>query len=138
MHKFTYIQIVETMNDYEKIFKALADLTRLRLLRLLIINDRRICVCELVDALEIPQYRISRHLNILKNAGLIDSQRDGTWMYYSHLERGSPFQENLFNLLHHQMDENIFLKDEKKLADRLKLRDGEKCVVGYTHQNCKG
>jgi len=126
------------MIDYEKIFKALSDVTRLRLLRLLVTNDKRICVCELVDALDMPQYRVSRHLNILKNAGLIDSQRDGTWMYYSHLKRGSPFKEQLFNMLNHQMNEKVFLTDEKKLADRLKLRDGEKCVVGYSNNKCEG
>jgi len=126
------------MNDYEKIFKALADLTRLRLLRILVVNDKRICVCELVDTLGMPQYRVSRHLNILKNAGLITSKREGTWMYYSHLEKGSPFKEQLFNLLNHQINEKIFMRDEKKLADRLKLGVGEKCVVGYSNNKCEG
>ncbi len=137
MHRFTYMHKGDLMVNYENFFKALSDVTRLRLLRLLVVNEKRICVCELVDALEMPQYRVSRHLNILKNAGLIDSQRDGTWMYYCSLERGSPFKQQLFNLLNHQMSEKLFLTDEEKLADRLKLRDGGRCVVGYANQKCK-
>ncbi len=50
------------------IHQALADPLRILLIRLLL--ERELCVCELVDALEEPQYKISRHLGILKRAGL--------------------------------------------------------------------
>ena len=63
------------------IFKACADLTRLRILFLL--AARELCVCELVEVLSAPQGRISRHLAVLKNAGLVDDRREGTWIYYS-------------------------------------------------------
>ena len=54
-----------------EIFKALGDETRLRLVNLFLQTDEDLCVCEMVDALELPQYQISKHLTILKNAGLL-------------------------------------------------------------------
>ncbi len=62
------------------LFKALSDETRLRLLRILI--DHKLSVNELVHILEMGQSRISRHLRILTEAGLLTSHRDGLWVFY--------------------------------------------------------
>jgi ArsR family transcriptional regulator len=64
-----------------EVFKACADETRLRLLVLL--SERELCVCELVEVLEMPQGKISRHLAVLRRAGLVSHRRYGTWIYYS-------------------------------------------------------
>ena len=69
------------MRDDLEVFKACADETRLRLLVLL--AERELCVCELVDVLEMPQGKISRHLAVLRRAGLVADRRDGTWICYS-------------------------------------------------------
>ena len=61
--------------------KALADPTRLRIVQLLEGTDE-LCVCEIVDALQIPQYRVSRHLGLLKAAGVVTDWRQGKWMHY--------------------------------------------------------
>ena len=63
-------------------FKALAEPVRLRILNLLI-NQESLCVCDLVSVLELGQSTVSRHLAYLKNAGLVHSWRDGTWMHYA-------------------------------------------------------
>ena len=62
------------------IHQALADPTRVLILRLLL--ERELCVCELERSLEAPQYKISRHLTVLKNAGLVHDWREGSWMHY--------------------------------------------------------
>lgn len=62
------------------LFKALADETRLRLLRILLAHE--LSVNELVKVLEMGQSRISRHLRILTDAGLLTSRRDGLWVFY--------------------------------------------------------
>ncbi|MBK8423792.1 MAG: helix-turn-helix transcriptional regulator [Elusimicrobia bacterium] len=59
---------------------ALNDPLRLRLVRLLM--ERELCVCEMVQALKIPQYKVSRHLGPLKKAGLVRGWREGTWIHY--------------------------------------------------------
>jgi ArsR family transcriptional regulator len=63
-----------------RLFRALADPTRLRLLNLM--ADQEVCVCYLVEILGLPQPKISRHLAYLRAAGLVDARRDGKWMHY--------------------------------------------------------
>jgi ArsR family transcriptional regulator, arsenate/arsenite/antimonite-responsive transcriptional repressor len=66
-----------------QVFKALGDPVRLRLVSL--IGARQggeVCVCDLTSAFDLSQPTISHHLKVLREAGLIDSERRGTWVYY--------------------------------------------------------
>jgi len=63
------------------LLKALAEATRLRLVVLLALNGET-CVCKLAQALAAPQFRISRHLGILRDRGVVKARREGTWMHY--------------------------------------------------------
>lgn len=67
--------------DLVRLFAALADPTRLRLLNLM--NRREVCVCYFVEILKQGQPKISRHLAYLRNAGIVSARRDGKWMHYS-------------------------------------------------------
>jgi ArsR family transcriptional regulator len=62
-------------------FKALADPTRVAIINSLSASDE-VCVCHLTDAFELSQPTISHHLKILREAGLVESTRRGTWAYY--------------------------------------------------------
>lgn len=63
-------------------FKALSDPTRLKIVQLL--NQKQaLCVCDIISELEQPQPTISRHLNQLKQIGILESERKGTWIWYS-------------------------------------------------------
>lgn len=66
--------------DLERLFRALADSTRLRLLHLM--HGREICVCYLVEVLDVSQPNISRHLAYLRRAGVVLARREGKWMHY--------------------------------------------------------
>ncbi|MBK8871934.1 MAG: metalloregulator ArsR/SmtB family transcription factor [Elusimicrobia bacterium] len=68
------------INDLTSFHGALNDPLRLRLLRLLM--ERELCVCEMMRVLKTPQYKVSRHLGVLKKAGLIRDWREGTWIHY--------------------------------------------------------
>ena len=63
------------------LFHALSDTTRLGILEMLRGGER--CVCELQDELDAAQSRLSFHLRVLKEAGLVTDRRDGRWSYYS-------------------------------------------------------
>ena len=63
-----------------ELFHALSDSTRLEILEML--RDGERCVCELQDELEAAQSRLSFHLRVLKEAGLVSDRRDGRWSYY--------------------------------------------------------
>jgi len=64
-----------------RLFHALSDETRLQILDCLRSCER--CVCELTDALDAAQSRLSFHLKVLKDAGLVTDRREGRWMYYT-------------------------------------------------------
>lgn len=64
-----------------KVFKALADTTRLRILKLL--EVREMCVCEIMIALGLTQPTASHHLGIMETVGLVKSRKEGKWVYYS-------------------------------------------------------
>ena len=63
-----------------RLFKSLGDETRLRIVALLAHGE--LCVCHLETALDLAQPTVSRHLAILRNAGVVDTRRDGSWVYY--------------------------------------------------------
>ena len=64
-----------------RLFHALSDRTRLSILQRLRLGER--CVCDLTDALDAAQSRLSFHLKVLKDAGLVTDRKDGRWMYYT-------------------------------------------------------
>ncbi|HYU86425.1 MAG TPA: metalloregulator ArsR/SmtB family transcription factor [Kribbellaceae bacterium] len=63
-------------------FKALADPVRLRLLSLITSAGDEVCVCDLTGQFEVSGPTISHHLRVLREAGLVDCERRGTWVYY--------------------------------------------------------
>ena len=65
------------------LFKALGDPARLTILATLARAEHEVCVCDFTSGLDVNQSTVSHHLKILKDAGLVDSVRRGTWGYYS-------------------------------------------------------
>lgn len=123
------------MTGQVEIFKALGDETRLRLVNLFLQTDQDLCVCEMADALKLPQYQVSKHLSILKSAGLVLASREGTWVYYRLDTEESPLLRDLFKVLSRHLSQQQFADDSAKLALRLALREEGKCVVGFVSEN---
>ena len=125
MQHITY----ETLDRSEEIFRALADRTRLRIIKLLLhVSDA--CVSELMDALQLPQYSISRHLSILRHAGIVAERREGIWKYYYLTERTSPFTDLVMESIRTGINDTILENDMDLFIKRLALRVDGKCVVG--------
>jgi ArsR family transcriptional regulator len=85
------------MESIARLFKALTEPVRLRILLLLLDGER--CVCDLMAVLELPQSTISRHLAYLKNAGWVAGERRGVWMYYRLAEKSDACREGLRRIL---------------------------------------
>src|SRR3954471_9560063 len=62
--------------------KALADPVRLQLVDVLRKHAGKVCVCELVPLFDLSQPTVSHHLKVLRDAGIVDSERQGLWVYY--------------------------------------------------------
>jgi ArsR family transcriptional regulator, arsenate/arsenite/antimonite-responsive transcriptional repressor len=78
----------QQLNALERLFKALADTTRLRILGLLLTGE--VCVCHIHESLRIAQPKASRHLAYLRRAGLVATRRDGVWMHYRLADAADP------------------------------------------------
>jgi ArsR family transcriptional regulator len=65
---------------FSRLFKALGDETRLRIVALL--SHGELCVCHLEEALGLSQPKVSRHLAILRMTGIVEHRREGSWVYY--------------------------------------------------------
>src|SRR6187455_2535597 len=83
-----HMKMTKPLTELERLFKALADETRLRILGLLLTGE--VCVCHIHESLRISQSKASRHLAYLRRAGLVETRRDGLWVYYRLAEAPDP------------------------------------------------
>ncbi len=112
-------------------FKALSDATRLRILRLLAANDAEMCVCEFVDVLQVRQYTVSRGLGLLQQAGLVQGQKEGRWVYYSLSNQDDAVVAALHEVVASVTDcDEVFLLDQERFRERMALREDGRCRVG--------
>lgn len=103
------------MREFLLVLKALANPARARIVKLL--EEGELCVCDIIAVIGLKQSTISKHLNILKNAGLVDDRKEGTWAYYML----SKDKINEYNLFMNSMmkkclnDEDVIQKDKQKM-----------------------
>lgn len=117
------------MEQFANTLKVLGDPTRLRLLRLLLEAETELCVCELVDSLEESQYNVSKHVSALKSVGLVESRRDGRWVYYRPTRGTNPFHRHVIAAVGAIPPEHA-ARDRKELEKRLRLRKDGRCLKG--------
>jgi len=101
------------MRTFLKVMKALSDPNRVKIIKLL--EQKRMCVCELRGALKIAQPTVSKHLKILEEAGLVNYRKDGLWVNYFLTDgRSSPYAASLLGNLKH------WLEDDAEVAELVK------------------
>lgn len=106
------------MKEIVRIFKAFSDETRLRILHLLLKGE--LCICELMEVLQLPQSNVSRHMAYLKNAGLVDDRREAVWVYYSLAEPKSGVHACQLKCLAECFDDYDALDRDDARLDELK------------------
>ncbi len=105
-----------TLDNETTLFKVLADSIRLRLAVLLAIQGEK-CVCQLAEALNEPGFKVSRHLGIMRSAGMVDVRREGTWMHYKLTEPRDHLEICLQETLRASLANHEIVKgDLKRLA----------------------
>lgn len=78
---YLYIEEGDILN-YEDAFKALGDSNRVKIINVLKENES-CCACKLLECLNVTQPTLSHHMKILKNANLVNANKEGQWMHYS-------------------------------------------------------
>ena len=103
------------MKELAKVFKALSDEARLRILNL-IFRTGEICVCDIESITGFTQTKTSRHLSYLRNAQLVDARQQGLWMLYSLAKPKNKEHEQLLECLKSILQINpVAVKDAKEL-----------------------
>ena len=110
------------MNELLSVFKALSDETRLRIIKLL--ENGELCVCHIVAAVDMSQSKVSFHLRILKEAGLVKDRRQGKWMRYR-LNESDLFKRLLFLSVSERMTSQESMPDRKRLEAFITSRPEE-------------
>ena len=105
------------LEELTNAFSGVADPTRIRLLSLLA-HQSEICVCDLVDATGLTQANVSRHLAMLRHAGLVSSRKEGLWVYYSIKKPLNPFERAIVHSVKQAGEESTELRED---LERLKL-----------------
>lgn len=103
------------LETFEIVAKAVADPSRVRILKLLQLGE--LCVCDITAALDLAPATISKHLAALKTAGLLQQRRDGKWIHYRLAERAfNPYALAFLDIVATQLDD-----DPTIAADRASL-----------------
>lgn len=108
------------VDDLDALFKGFADPTRLRLLNVLAAGE--LCVCDLVDMLQLPQPAVSRHLAYLRRMRLVEATREWKYAHYRLAEPGNAVHRNLINCVRSCFTGIPSLDAERALAV-LRVRD---------------
>jgi len=109
--------MIHTALEPPDLFRAFADATRLRLLNLLL--EREICVCDLCEILGEIQPKVSRHLAILRRAGLVRVRREGKRKFYALAKERSPLQQKLLRCVGSCLSEfEVLAADRRRLESR--------------------
>jgi ArsR family transcriptional regulator len=124
------------MKDLTGIFKALSDETRLRIVKLL---DRgELCVCDIFTALDMSQPKVSFHLNVLKEAGLIRDRKQGRWIHYR-LDDSDMFRRFLLFSVMERIPLESVAEDRRRLEDFLRDKTGNSDVFSlHNKERCCG
>lgn len=100
--------------------KSLSDETRLRIINLL--YEKELCVCDLVEALQVSQPKVSRHLSSLRNAGLVLDRKQAQWVYYSIIrDTENKFLDNL--VFYNLRNKEVYEKDLENLKEWLQRKN---------------
>lgn len=94
---------------------------------LLLLNHGELCVCNLMESLQIPQSTASRHLVLLRSTGLVDGERRGTWMYYQIVEDQALGSVLLAGLKQHCSNLEKTLEDQKRCLEFLATKNDSLC-----------
>ncbi len=116
------------MDGIVTVLKSLSDKTRLRILAVLRRAGSSLCICEIVDALKIPQYAVSRNMKELRHAGLVREQRLGRFVFYTLTAENNAMAKVVEASLA-AMGNAALAEDRRRLKMRLAQRKKSLCAV---------
>jgi len=120
------------LREYERVMKSVADPTRVRILKLL--EGGEMCVCQIVSVLELSQSTVSKHLFLLKVAGLVKERQEKKWVHYSlDGSAGVPYARKMLSTLKGWLnDDPAIERDRRREALAREIGPAAICERGMT------
>lgn len=123
--------IYRVVEELTQLGQAIADPTRVRVLTAL--RRSELCVCELVDALEVSQSTLSSHLQVLRQIGMVNTRKEGRWIYYSLNKRKAALMDAIFSLFKKGIrSDRRLIRDIQRIEARLAIRENGRCTLGFS------
>ena len=111
------------IEQFEMVAKAAGDASRTRILKLL--EDGELCVCQITAVVDLAPATVSKHLSVLKLAGLVFQRKEGRWVYYRLADRAvNSYALGMLSLLRGSLDDDV-----RVLADRTRLKEVGKLTL---------
>ena len=128
----------EMMRELMAVTKALADEQRVRML--LALRRQELCVCQLVELVGLATSTVSKHMSILKQARLVESRKEGRWMYYRLPCDDAPelVRQAMTWVFEHVGNDPGILRDEQKLEEILQIDPHALCAARADGLGCGG
>lgn len=120
---------IDPIERYVETFKALSDMTRLKIMWLLLSVDSKIYVSEIIDVLGENQYNVSKHLRILKGAGLVYERKEGKWTSYHYRPGRDEFDAEIRQTIL-AIPKELMAREIAACQKRLAMRVDGRCVLG--------
>ena len=117
------------MKEVLAITKALADENRLRVV--LFLRGGEMCVCQIVEMLGLAPSTVSKHLDILYQAGLIESRKDGRWVYYRLPDSPAPCAKAAIEWLHGSLGRDGVVRQDARQSKAVLKMDKERLCCRY-------
>lgn len=116
-------------------FQALSDPIRVRIVRLLADSRAEACLCDLSDSLEEPDYKLSRHVKVLRQSGILSAEKEGRWVYHKVI-RGIASLKHIYAAVLSLPDpDNVYAIDLKRLKKRMGARESARCKTETQAKN---
>ena len=124
------------MEEYTTAFQALSDQTRIRIIWLLANMQIKICVCEITEVLNESEFKVSRHLKILKSAGFLGEEKDGRWVFYFLKKSGNVFLQMVLRAVM-AIPREVFAAEIERCLQILLYGEIKSCRVGVNSDEWK-
>jgi ArsR family transcriptional regulator, arsenate/arsenite/antimonite-responsive transcriptional repressor len=124
------------MRDFMAITKALADEQRVRML--LALRRHELCVCQIVSLVGLATSTVSKHMSILKQARLVESRKDGRWIYYRLPSDDLPpmVQQAMGWMFEHLADDPRIERDQQRLEEICAVDPQQLCTSRNGQKDC--
>ncbi len=121
--------MLETLN----ITKALSDETRIRALMML--TGGELCVCQIIEMLGLAPSTVSKHMSILRQAGLVETRKEGRWIYYRLADSKSLIAHEILEWLKSHLKKDKRILDDTKRLKRIEKMDKDELCECYKNTN---